>query len=158
MDHFLQNREKQRKGVQSMRSSAIRHQKLPSHQKQPLPSPQNKLTFRQNESIPQKIQQRELLRSLSDLELVDQAKAGDRDAFGELVQRYKSKVNSLALKITKNENDAQEVVQDVFLNVFCKLDSFKGTAAFSSWLYRVASNTALMLLRSRKRESHDSWG
>ena len=95
--------------------------------------------------------------SLSDTELVSLVTSGQREAFGELVSRYRSKVNSLALKITKNEIDAQEVVQDVFLNAFSKLESFKGTAAFSSWLYRVAANGALMLLRSRRRDASDSW-
>jgi RNA polymerase sigma-70 factor (ECF subfamily) len=95
--------------------------------------------------------------ALSDDELVSCTRQGEREAFGELVKRYQTKVNSLALKLTKNENDAQEVVQDVFLNAYAKLDSFKGTAAFSSWLYRVAANGALMLLRSRKRDTHENW-
>jgi|GEM_PF-134062 len=104
-----------------------------------------------------KMERRALFRTLTDTELVDMVKGGESEAFGELVCRYQSKVNSLALKITKNENDAQEVVQEVFLNAFAKLHSFKGTAAFSSWLYRVAANGALMLLRSRKRDAYDSW-
>ena len=104
-----------------------------------------------------KVRQNHQFRTLDDNSLVDLARAGQYDAFGELVRRYRSKVNSLALKITKNEIDAQEVVQDVFLNAFAKLDSFKGTAAFSSWLYRVAANGALMLLRSRKRDAYEPW-
>lgn len=94
---------------------------------------------------------------MSDNELVECTRNGHRDAFGELVKRYQTKVKSLALKITKNENDAQEVTQEVFLNAYAKLDSFKGTAAFSSWLYRVAANGALMLLRSRKKDTCELW-
>lgn len=105
----------------------------------------------------ERVRRRATYRTLTDTELVEFVKSGEQEAFGELVHRYKSKVNSLALKITKNETDAQEVVQEVFLNAFSKLDSFKGTAAFSSWLYRVAANGALMLLRSRKREAHEPW-
>lgn len=104
-----------------------------------------------------RMRRHDVYETLTDTELVLLVTSGQREAFGELVSRYRSKVNSLALKITKNEIDAQEVVQEVFLSAFSKLESFKGTAAFSSWLYRVASNGALMLLRSRRRENHESW-
>lgn len=93
----------------------------------------------------------------TDDELVALTRGGDPSAFDELITRYQKKVTNLALKITKNENDAQEVVQEVFLNAYCKLSSFKGTAAFSSWLYRVAANGALMLLRSRKKDVYELW-
>jgi len=96
-------------------------------------------------------------RAYSDDDLVALTRGGEPAAFGELVRRYQTKVNSLALRITKSETDAQEVVQDVFLNAYAKLDSFKGTAAFSSWLYRVAANGALMLLRSRKKDAYELW-
>lgn len=96
-------------------------------------------------------------RSMTDDELVELTRAGEPAAFGELVRRYQNKVNSLALRITKSETDAQEVVQEVFLNAYAKIDSFKGTAAFSSWLYRVAANGALMLLRSRKKDAYELW-
>lgn len=104
-----------------------------------------------------RIRRHDVYETLSDTDLVLLVTNGQREAFGELVARYRSKVNSLALKITKNEIDAQEVVQEVFLSAFSKLDSFKGTAAFSSWLYRVAANGALMLLRSRRRDAYESW-
>ncbi len=104
-----------------------------------------------------RMRRHDVYETLTDTELVSLVTGGQREAFGELVSRYRSKVNRLALKITKNEIDAQEVVQEVFLSAFSKLDSFKGTAAFSSWLYRVAANGALMLLRSRRRENHESW-
>ena len=96
-------------------------------------------------------------RLLNDLALVELVRGGEKEAFGELIRRYKTKVKGLALRITKNEIDAQEVVQDTFLNAFAKLDSFKGTAAFASWLYRVAANGALMLLRGRRRDAFASW-
>ena len=93
----------------------------------------------------------------TDMELVDVVRAGNNHAFGELFRRYRSKVTHLALKITRNEIDAQEVVQDVFLKALAKLHTFKGDAAFSSWLYRVTTNSALMLLRSRKYDDYESW-
>jgi RNA polymerase sigma-70 factor (ECF subfamily) len=93
----------------------------------------------------------------TDMELVEVVRAGNNHAFGELFRRYRKKVTHLALKITRNEVDAQEVVQDVFLKALAKLHTFKGDAAFSSWLYRVTTNSALMLLRSRKYDDYESW-
>ena len=89
--------------------------------------------------------------SVSDPDLVAQAVAGDREAARELVQRHQNKVYRLALRITRNPSDAQDVLQETFLNVFRKLDSFQGASAFTSWLYRVTVNTALMRLRSDRK-------
>lgn len=112
---------------------------------------------RRTRSFVERKEKKEHYGVLADRELVELARAGERDAFGELVGRYRSKVGRLALKITKNEVDAQEVVQEAFLNAFSKLDSFQGKAAFSSWLYRVTANGALMLLRSRRRDAYEAW-
>lgn len=89
----------------------------------------------------------------SDVKLVERLKAGDEAAFDVLVERYQAKVYRLAKAMTQNPEDAEEVVQDVFLSVYRKIQSFDNRAAFSTWLYRIATNAALMKLRGRKPES-----
>lgn len=91
-----------------------------------------------------------------DLRLVGEALEGDYDAFEQIVTRYQDKAYRLAWSLVKDDSDANDVVQDAFLNVYRKLDSYNGDAAFSSWIYRVIVNTALMRLRKRKRRSEVS--
>ncbi|HEU5181555.1 MAG TPA: sigma-70 family RNA polymerase sigma factor [Candidatus Polarisedimenticolia bacterium] len=88
-----------------------------------------------------------------DATLVEQARGGDPAAFEELMLRYEDKVYRLAMGMMKNREDALDAVQDAFLSVFRKLDTFKGESAFSTWLYRIAMNSVYMRLRSRSR--HD---
>jgi RNA polymerase sigma-70 factor (ECF subfamily) len=88
----------------------------------------------------------------TDLSLVQRLQCGDTAALEELIERYGSRVYRLAYQITRNEADAQEVVQDVFLAVFRKIRTFEGRAALGSWLYRVATNTALLKIRSRQAD------
>ncbi len=88
-----------------------------------------------------------------DLRLVEAALDGSFDAFEELVLRYQEKAYRLAWSLVKDDSDANDVVQDAFLNVYRKLDTYNGDAAFSSWVYRIIVNTALMRLRKRKRRS-----
>ena len=87
----------------------------------------------------------------SDEHLVESAKAGDFSAFETLVSRHQERVYRLALRMMGTESDAQEVVQDALLSAWRNLDRFEGKAQFSSWLYRIAANAALMMLRSRRR-------
>ncbi|HEV8662047.1 MAG TPA: sigma-70 family RNA polymerase sigma factor [Candidatus Methylomirabilis sp.] len=89
-----------------------------------------------------------------DAELVERLKGGEEEAFGGLLQRYQGKVYRLAMNLTRNPQDAEEVTQDVFLTVARKIGAFDGRAAFSTWLYRVATNAALMKLRGRRPEPH----
>jgi RNA polymerase sigma-70 factor (ECF subfamily) len=89
-----------------------------------------------------------------DTELVERVKQGDEAAFGALVECHQEKVYRLAWNLTHHAQDAEEVTQDVFLKVYRKIGSFDGRAAFGTWLYRVATNTALMKLRGRRREFH----
>jgi len=86
----------------------------------------------------------------TDMQLIEQFKKGDQVAFEELVGRYSDKAYSLALRLTRNEEDAEEVLQDVFVSVFRKIRGFEGKSSFSSWLYRVTVNAAFMKLRKRK--------
>ena len=89
--------------------------------------------------------------SVSDEELVARARAKDFGAFEQLLDRYEDKIFRLAYRFVRNESEAKEILQDTFLSIWRKLDTFKGDAQFGSWLYRVAANTALMRLRSQRR-------
>lgn len=88
--------------------------------------------------------------------LIARAKAGDFEAFEELVGRYQDKVYRLAFRFVRNETEAKEIVQDTLLSVWRKLDGFKGDSAFGSWLFRVTANAALMRLRSQRRHAEVS--
>jgi RNA polymerase sigma-70 factor (ECF subfamily) len=74
--------------------------------------------------------------------LVARAKAGDRTAFDALVETYAPRIYSIALRITGSRDEAQDCVQDAFVRAFSALRHFRGEAAFSTWLYRVAVNVA----------------
>ncbi|MCB0352952.1 MAG: sigma-70 family RNA polymerase sigma factor [Bdellovibrionales bacterium] len=91
--------------------------------------------------------------SRKDSQLVEMFKRGEEGAFLELLNRYSEKVHNLALRITRNEQDTEEILQDVFITVHTKIDTFQGKSAFSSWLYRITANTAFMKLRNRKKHS-----
>lgn len=88
----------------------------------------------------------------SDLYLVEQAKRGDKEAFGYLVEKYEKKIFSLALRICGQREEAEDLAQEIFLKVYQKLNTYQGEAAFSTWLYRVAANTCFDRLRQLKRE------
>ncbi len=87
----------------------------------------------------------------SDEALVALAQHGDGQAFAQLVGRHQRAVYRLALRMMGSEADAQEILQETFLNAYQKLAGFRGDAQFSSWLHRIAANFALMRLRRRKR-------
>jgi RNA polymerase sigma-70 factor (ECF subfamily) len=87
----------------------------------------------------------------SDEDLVARARAKDFGAFEQLLDRYEDKIFRLAYRFVRNETEAKEILQDTFLTTWRKLDTFKGDAQFSSWLYRVAANAALMRLRAQRR-------
>ena len=74
---------------------------------------------------------------------------GDRNAFAYLVDKYKTMVYSLALRLVKDREEAEEISQDAFIKAYQSLASFKGKAKFSSWLYRIVYNTAISKLRQR---------
>ena len=83
--------------------------------------------------------------------LIDQILAGDEKAYAKLVDRYKSYAFTIALKITGNKADAEEVAQDAFIKAFHYLKGFKRGARFSTWLYRITFNTALSHKRKNKQ-------
>jgi len=78
-----------------------------------------------------------------ELRLVERLQAGDATALEGLMERYSSRLYRLAFSITRNARDAEEVLQDVFVTVFRKIGSFEQRAKLGTWLYRVATNTAL---------------
>ncbi len=82
--------------------------------------------------------------------LVAGAKIGDAAAFELLVQRHERKIFSLAQRMTRNREDAEDVVQQSFQKAFVHLKNFEGESLFSTWLTRIAINEALMLLRRRR--------
>jgi RNA polymerase sigma-70 factor (ECF subfamily) len=84
--------------------------------------------------------------------LVVRAQGGDYDAFEALVRRHQRRTFAVAFGIVKNQAEAEEVVQETFLSAFEHLEGFRGDAKFSTWLFRVASNHALMKLRKKKPE------
>jgi RNA polymerase sigma-70 factor (ECF subfamily) len=88
----------------------------------------------------------------SDLELIQEFRSGDQSSFEELLSRYSNKVFSLASRLTRNAEDAEEVLQDVFVTVHRKIAGFEGKSSFSSWLYRVTVNAAFMKLRKRRQD------
>lgn len=91
-----------------------------------------------------------------DAKLIERIQLDEPGAFSELVHRYSPKVYSIGLSMLRNEQDARDVVQETFLNVHRRLDSFRGDAALSSWIGRIATNNALMKLRRRRRKPETS--
>ncbi|MCB0276095.1 MAG: sigma-70 family RNA polymerase sigma factor [Calditrichaeota bacterium] len=83
--------------------------------------------------------------------LVARAQNGDDEAFTQLVHLYSDRVYNLALRILRREDDAADILQETFIKVYEKIDTFDGRADFFTWLYRIATNMALMKLRKDKR-------
>lgn len=87
---------------------------------------------------------------MEESDIIQQAKNGDQQAMGILVNRYSKRVYNLALRIVRNKEEAEDVLQDTFLTVVAKLHMFDGRSSFFTWVYRIATNSALMLLRKKK--------
>ena len=88
--------------------------------------------------------------------LLEALQAGHELAFETMVRVYGGRVLSVARRITKNEEDARDVVQSAYLNAFRALSDFEGNCQLSTWLHRIVVNTALMRLRSRRRKPEES--
>ncbi|HUI55622.1 MAG TPA: sigma-70 family RNA polymerase sigma factor [Bryobacteraceae bacterium] len=89
----------------------------------------------------------------SDGTYVARARSGDSDAFQVLVERHSRSVFRLAFRMTGNEQDAEDIVQESMLRAYKQLGRFDERASFGTWLYRIATNCSLDLVRSRKRRS-----
>lgn len=92
----------------------------------------------------------------SDETLAARAAGGDASAFEEIVTRYQNRVYRLTCRLTGNDADALDVLQDTFLQVFRHLASFRGESRFGTWLYRIATNAALMHRRVQARQPTES--
>ena len=90
------------------------------------------------------------LGALPDASLVERAQGGETAAFDILAGRYAEKVHRLTYRVLRNEEDAEDALQEAFLSAYRNLGRFEGKSTFSTWLYRVAMNAALMKLRKRR--------
>ncbi len=90
---------------------------------------------------------------LTDAAFVARARTGDTDAFRVLVERHSRALFRLAFRMTGNEQDAEDAVQESFLRAYKQLGKFDERASFGTWLYRIAMNYSLDLVRARKRRS-----
>src|ERR1051326_1122223 len=88
---------------------------------------------------------------LSDRAFVAKARSGDGDAFRALVERHSRSLFRLAFRMTGNQQDAEDVVQESFLRAYRQLDKFDERASFGTWLYRIVTNCALDLVGARRR-------
>jgi RNA polymerase sigma-70 factor (ECF subfamily) len=88
----------------------------------------------------------------AELELVNRAREGDATAFSSLIRQYEGKIFRLAMNITQNREDAEDVLQESFLKAYEHLDQFQGNSKFYTWVVRIAVNQALMKLRKRKSD------
>lgn len=89
--------------------------------------------------------------NLSDLDLIRQCRAGTAEAFGVLVERHQDRLYAALVRMLGSTEDAREAAQDAFVHAYQKLDTFQGTAAFSTWLFRIAVNAAFSRRRRSKR-------
>jgi RNA polymerase sigma-70 factor (ECF subfamily) len=87
---------------------------------------------------------------LNENELIQGLKSGDEASFKYLVENYKDRIFNTAIGIVQNAEDAEDVAQEVFIQVYRSIHSFKGESKLSTWMYRIATTRSLDLLRSRK--------
>jgi RNA polymerase sigma-70 factor (ECF subfamily) len=86
-----------------------------------------------------------------DTELVERARKGDVAAYGDLVRRHQSRIYGLVHHMTGHREDAEDLVQDIFVKAYRSIHLFKGDSAFFTWLYRIALNRTINFLHQRKR-------
>jgi RNA polymerase sigma factor (sigma-70 family) len=106
--------------------------------------------------LPGSIDGLHILERTSDKILVAAARTGDHSAFSELWNRHSKRAFNVMYRITKNRQDAEDGLQDAFLKAFVHLKNFDGRSAFSTWLTRIAINSALMILRKKRTHPETS--
>ncbi len=92
--------------------------------------------------------------------LVEALRQGDPEAYEQLIEQYADGVYRVAFRLLQNQHDAEDAMQEAFLSVYLNIGSFQGQARLSSWLYRIATNKAMDLLRKRSRKTEaatDAW-
>lgn len=87
---------------------------------------------------------------LSEAALIEKARGGNHQAFGELVRRHSGRVYGISFKMLKNHEDAEDNMQNVLCKAFSKIRQFEGKSQFSTWLVRIAINEALMIMRKNR--------
>lgn len=95
------------------------------------------------------------MNTLEDQHYINLIIQGDSKAFAVLVDRYKNMIFTLALKMVKNREEAEEVAQDTFIKMYNSLSKFKGDSKFSTWTYKIAYNTCLDRLKKNKKEENN---
>jgi RNA polymerase sigma factor (sigma-70 family) len=90
--------------------------------------------------------------TISDQHYIDKILQGETNSFAVLVDRYKDMIFTLAIKMIKNREEAEEVAQDTFIKIYSSLNKFKGDSKFSTWIYKIAYNTCLDRLKKNKKE------
>ncbi len=90
---------------------------------------------------------------MNEEQIIDMARAGDVTAFESLVEEYDGRIYNMAFRMLGNVEDARDVAQETFLKAYTSLDRFRGDASFSTWLYRIAKNACLDILRRRGRRT-----
>lgn len=93
-------------------------------------------------------------RNWKDSDMIEGLRAGDDRALEAVMEKFHGKVYNTAIGIVKNPSDAQEVVQDVFMTLYRKADTFKGNSSLFTWIYRITVNFGFMKIRSRRKEPH----
>jgi RNA polymerase sigma-70 factor (ECF subfamily) len=96
------------------------------------------------------------LESVSDAEIVRAVRAGDTEQFGVLVERHQTRLFALVRRYLRREDDVADLVQDVLVKAFSRLDSWRGEAPFEHWLMRLATRACLDALRSQRRHREDT--
>ena len=93
--------------------------------------------------------------TIDDQKLIEAIQNGDTKAYTQLVNRYKDLVYTLAIRMLKHREEAEEVAQDTFIKVFKSLQKFKGDSKFSTWIYKVTYNTCLDRIKKNKKHYND---
>ncbi len=89
---------------------------------------------------------------LSEHEILQQIRSGKKHLYAQLVERYKDQAMTLAVRVLKNRDDAEEAAQDAFVRAFNALDKFERKAKFSTWLYRIVYNVCLTRLKKKEKQ------
>ena len=89
--------------------------------------------------------------TLEDFELLRLAQEGDRSALSELIKRYENKIYNYAMRFVQNKEDAEDILQETFLSMIKAVKTFRGESGFATWIYKIATNTALMKIRTQRR-------
>lgn len=87
---------------------------------------------------------------MEELQIIERIQGGDTNAFSYLVTKYQDVVFSIALKVLKNREEAEEIAQETFIKAFRSIHSFRGKSKFSTWLYSIAYNTCITSVRKKK--------